>query len=351
MLRRLLISILSLGLIVGGVFAVLWLRDNKIANFTQETEIYVRPETDVREVIDSLTARAGVKSPGSLERSFRKKEVSEYLSPGHYTISPEHSSVYVARMLNNGWQTPVRLTLSGTLRKKNEIARKISRQMMVDSATVHEAFCNDSLLAQYGYNSVNLFSLLMPATYEVYWTASIEEILQKQKDAQDAFWTEENLAKARNYGLTRETASILASIVKGETNNEPEMPKIAGVYLNRLKIGMRLQADPTIAFCYDYTLNRILNRHLKVDSPYNTYLHAGLPPGPITVPTKAALEAVLNPDFGGEWGKGNIFFCANSDFSGTHVFARTLSEHNANARAFRNALNRRNAERRAQQQQ
>lgn len=350
MLKKIVISLLVLALLCGGVIGALWLRDNKLGNFTQEAEIFVRPETEVREVIDSIVARAGVKSLNSLERSFRKKEVASYLSPGHYVISPEHSSVYVARMLNNGWQTPVKLTLSGTLRKKNEIARKISRQMMVDSATVHQAFCNDSLLALYGYSSVNLFSLLMPATYEVYWTASVEEILQKQKDAQDAFWTEENYRKAEKLGLDRETTSILASIVKGETNNEPEMPKIAGVYLNRLKLGMRLQADPTIAYCYDYTLNRILNRHLKVDSPYNTYLHTGLPPGPITVPTRAALEAVLNPDFGGEWGKGNIFFCANPDFSGTHLFARTLSEHNANARAFRRALDQRNAQRRAQQQ-
>ena len=119
------------------------------------------------------------------------------------------------------------------------------------------------------------------------------------------------------------------------------MPKIAGVYLNRLKIGMPLQADPTVAFCYDYQLNRILLKHLEVDSAYNTYTHTGLPPGPICVPTRAALEAVLNPDFGGTWGAGNLYFCANSDFSGTHVFAKTLSEHNRNAAAFQAELNRR----------
>ena len=119
------------------------------------------------------------------------------------------------------------------------------------------------------------------------------------------------------------------------------MPKIAGVYLNRLKIGMPLQADPTVAFCYDYQLNRILLKHLEVDSAYNTYKHTGLPPGPICVPTRAALEAVLNPDFGGTWGAGNLYFCANPDFSGTHVFAKTLAEHNRNAQAFQAELNRR----------
>jgi len=133
----------------------------------------------------------------------------------------------------------------------------------------------------------------------------------------------------------------LASIVTAESNNEAEMPKIAGVYMNRLKIGMPLQADPTIAFCYDYQLNRILLKHLEVDSSYNTYKHTGLPPGPICVPTRSAMEAVLHPDFGGTWGAGNLYFCANPDFSGTHVFAKTLSEHNRNAQAFQAELNRR----------
>ena len=175
----------------------------------------------------------------------------------------------------------------------------------------------------------------------MYWTDSVDEIFARQKKAWDAFWTADNDAKARALNLTRQQVSTLASIVKGESNHEPEMPRIAGVYLNRLKVGMPLQADPTIAFCYDYQLNRILNRHLSVDSPYNTYIHAGLPPGPICVPTRAALEAVLNPDFGGVWGAGNFYFCANPDFSGTHVFARTLAEHNRNAAAFRAELDRR----------
>ena len=167
------------------------------------------------------------------------------------------------------------------------------------------------------------------------------DVLDKQKAAWDAFWTPERDTKAKALRLSRQEVSVLASIVKAESNHEPEMPRIAGVYLNRLKVGMPLQADPTIAFCYDYKLNRILNKHLEVDSAYNTYTHTGLPPAPICVPTRAALDAVLNPDFGGTWGAGNFYFCANPDFSGTHVFARTLTEHNRNAEAFRAELNRR----------
>ena len=333
-----------LSLVVLTIAAVLgysWLRDNKLPNFRKQAEIYVYPETTADEVLEMIADKAQVVSRRSLERCFRAKQVAEYLTPGHYTVSPSNPSVYVARMLNNGWQSPVKLALTGNLRIKSNIAAKIASQLLLDSATVHKALNDERLLADYGFTPRSVFSLLMPDTYDVYWTSSMVDILDRQKAAWDAFWTAENDAKARALNLTRQQVSTLASIVKGESNHEPEMPRIAGVYLNRLKVGMPLQADPTIAFCYDYQLNRILNRHLSVDSPYNTYIHAGLPPGPICVPTRAALEAVLNPDFGGVWGAGNFYFCANPDFSGTHVFARTLAEHNRNAAAFRAELDRR----------
>ena len=323
-----------------GVMAFRWYSDNKKANFSRETVLYVYPGMDANKVLRMVSDSAGVLRPRSLERAFADKHVYEYMQPGRYVVKPSSSSVYVARMLNNGWQTPTRLVLSGTMRRKGDIARKIGNQMLVDSAEVAAALDNDDLLAKYGFNSVNVFSLFIPDTYEMYWTASVEEILQKQKDAYDAFWTAENVAKAEKLGLTKEQVSIVASIVKGETNYEPEMPSVAGVYLNRLRIGMLLQADPTVAYCFDYEPNRILLRHLQVDSPYNTYKYAGLPPGPIAVPTKACLNAVLNPD-----PHNYLYFCANSDFSGTHKFASTLSEHMRNAREFQAALNRRNASR------
>ncbi|MCR4859478.1 MAG: endolytic transglycosylase MltG [Bacteroidales bacterium] len=337
-----------LSLVVLAIAAVLgfsWLRDNKLPNFRKQAEIYVYPGDSADEVLDRIADKAKVISRRSLERCFESKQVAEYLTPGHYTISPSDASVYVARMLNNGWQTPVRISLTGNLRVKGNIAAKIASQLLLDSATVHQALNDERLLAGYGFTPRNVFSLLVPDTYDIYWTCSVEDFLDRQKAAWDAFWTPENDAKAKALNLTRQQASTLASIVKGESNHEPEMPKIAGVYLNRLKVGMPLQADPTIAFCYDYKLNRILNRHLEVDSAYNTYKYAGLPPGPICVPTRAALEAVLNPDFGGTWGSGNLYFCANPDFSGTHVFAKTLTEHNRNADSFRAELNRRSRRR------
>lgn len=332
--------ILAVAALAAGAFvAGRYLRDNRLPNFRRTAEIYVYPGSSSDEVLDEISEAAGVKSRRSLERVFRKKRVAEYLTVGHYTVEPGNSSVYVARMLNNGWQTPVRVTLSGNLRLKGNIAAKVSSQLLVDSASVRRALSDNTLLSRYGFDSINVFALLMPATYEMYWTASAEDFLDRQKEAYDAFWTPGNDAKAEALGLSRLEVSTLASIVDAETNHNEEMPLIAGVYLNRLKLGMPLQADPTVAFCFDYGVSRILNKHLQVDSPYNTYKYAGLPPGPICVPCRAALEAVLNPDYGGEPGRGNLFFCANADFSGTHVFARTLSEHNRNAAAYRRALN------------
>lgn len=328
-------AVLAVGAVGAAVFGR-WLVDNKQPNFKREAVIYVYPGMSAGQVLENIADSAGVQRIGSLKRAFADKQVETYMQPGRYVVKPSSTSVYVARMLNNQWQTPTSLVLSGTMRDKGAIARKIANQMMVDSAEVHAALNDDVLLSKYGFDSSNVFSLIIPDTYEMYWTASVEDILQKQKDAYDAFWTEDNLRKARAQGLTKEEVSIVASIVKGETNYEPEMPSVAGVYLNRLRIGMKLQADPTVAYCFGYKLNRILLKHLEVDSPYNTYLYAGLPPGPIAVPTKACLEAVLNPDR-----HGYLYFCANSDFSGTHKFAVTYSEHLRNAREFQTALNNR----------
>lgn len=336
---KIVIGVVAIILVVGlciGRKLILWYTDNKQPNFKHETVLYVYPGMDAGQVMTMICDSAGVRRPNSLKRAFEDKKVSEYLQPGRYIIKPSSTSVYVARMLNNCWQTPVGMTLSGTMRTKESIARKIGNQMLVDSAEVYAALCDNDLLSHYGFNSKNVFSLFIPDTYELYWTASVEEILLKQKQAYDAFWTKSNLSKAKAQGLTKEEVSILASIVSGETNHVPEMPSVAGVYLNRLHCGMKLQADPTVAFCFDYKLKRILLKHLEVNSPYNTYRYEGLPPGPIAVPQKEALEAVLNPDK-----HGYLYFCASPSFDGTHRFAATYSEHLKNAAAFQAALNRR----------
>lgn len=307
--------------------------DNRAANFSREYTLYVYPDSDAAAVLDSVSTGAGAIRRGSLDRCARKEDLEGRMKPGKYLIGPSESAVKVVRKLCNGWQTPHRLTLSGTIRSRERLAGMIGRQMMADSLSIDSLLRSDAFLSEYGFTSENVFALILPDTYEMYWTASPGEIFARFKKEYDAFWTAERLEKAAKQGLSKEQVSVLASIVSGETLKSFEYPVIAGVYLNRLRKGMKLQADPTVAYCYGYTLDRILRAHLSVDSPYNTYKYAGLPPAPINVPPKACIDAVLNPER-----HDYIFFCASPAFDGTHRFAVGYAEHSRNAREFQRAL-------------
>lgn len=326
-------SLSAVILVLGIVFASLWYIDNRRPGFEKEFVLFVYPDTEASRVLDALCEDGCAKSRSSLERTFRRIGVEEKMKPGRYPIRKSYPPVYVARMLAFGWQEPCSLTLSGTLRQKGRIAQRIASQMMVDSTSVMNALNDEIFLSEYGFTPENVFALIIPDSYQMYWTASVREIFDRFKKEYDEFWTPERVQLAKAQGLTPMEASVVASIVSGETLKEFEFPLIAGVYLNRLHKGMKLQADPTICFCYDYTLNRVLRKHLQIDSPYNTYKYAGLPPAPINVPSKACLEAVLHPDT-----HNYIFFCASPAFDGTHRFAVTYSEHQRNAREFQRAL-------------
>ena len=315
--------------------------DNRKPNFTRKYVLYVRPDMDVEQVVDSLQSGAGTIRMRSVDRVFRKANVGARMKPGRYLIEPSNTSIYVARMLVYGWQTPQNLTLSGTIRSKGTLARKIASQMMVDSASIAEALDSAEFLASYGFTPENVFAMFLPDTYQIYWTSSVSEIFDRFKKEYDLFWNEEREGKAKVQGLDPMQVAVVASIVSGETLKSFEYPKIAGVYLNRYRKGMKLQADPTVAFCFNYELDRVLKKHLAVDSPYNTYKYAGLPPAPINVPPKACIDAVLDPEE-----NSYLYFCASPDFDGTHRFAVTYGEHIKNARIFQRELT---ARRRAQE--
>lgn len=321
------VVIAAAGAVVGGLYYT----DNKKANFSDGCVLYVYPDMTADQVRDSL--QPVVLRPRSLERTFKKIEVAEKIKPGRYIVDPSFTSIYVARMLVFGWQTPQNMTLSGTIRKKDVLAKKISSQMMVDSASVAQALDSAAFLAGYGFTPENVFAMILPDTYQIYWTASVTDIFDRFKKEYDLFWTPERQAKAKAQKLNPLQVSVMASIVSGETLKSFEYPVIAGVYLNRYKKGMKLQADPTVAYCHGYTLDRILKKHLTIDSPYNTYKYAGLPPAPINVPPKACIDAVLNPDT-----HKYVYFCASPAFDGTHRFAVTYTEHLKNAREFQRAL-------------
>lgn len=325
--------------VAAGVFFGRWYNDNRRPNFTERYVLLVRPDTPVQAVLDSLETGAGAIRPRSLARCFDEVDVSARMKPGRYVIEPDFTSIYVARMLVNCWQTPGNMTLSGTIRTKERLAQKIASQMMVDSASVVEALDSAEFLAPYGFTPENIFAMILPDTYQMYWTASVRDIFDRLKKEYDTFWNAERLEKAKSQKLSPMQVSVLASIVSGETLKSFEYPRIAGVYLNRYRKGMKLQADPTVAFCFNYELDRILKKHLQVDSPYNTYKYAGLPPAPINVPPKACLEAVLSPET-----HKYIYFCASPDFDGTHRFAVGYNDHLKNAREFQRALTKRNKE-------
>ena len=331
MKKKIIVISLIVAAAAGLFFAGRYYNDNKRANFTGTSVLYVYPDMSQEQILDSL--RSSVIRPRSLARAFAKMEVADRVKPGRYVVEPSFTSIYVARMIVFGWQTPQKMTLSGTIRKKDVLARKIASQMMVDSASVVQALDSAEFLAGYGFTPENVFAMILPDTYQMYWTASVKDIFDRFKKEYDRFWTPERLEKAKARKLTPMQVSVLASIVSGETLKSFEYPVIAGVYLNRYYKGMKLQADPTVAFCHDYALDRILKKHLAVDSPYNTYKYAGLPPAPINVPPKACIDAVLNPE-----NHKYIYFCASPEFDGTHRFAVSYNDHLKNARAFQRAL-------------
>ena len=257
------------------------------------------------------------------------------LKAGHYIIKQGQSVISVVRMFVLGEQAPVNLVI-GEARTLPQLAGRLSKQIMADSTALLSALRNSELKAKYGYQRDSIIAMFVPNTYQVYWTITPEQLLERMNREYNAFWNRDREAKLAATKLTKYQAMTLASIVYEETKNRGEMPKIAGVYINRLRKNIPLQACPTVKYAMgDFTLTRILYKHLRYDSPFNTYRNAGLPPAPICIPSIAAIDAVLNYD------KNNyLYFCAKPEFDGTHNFARTLREHNANSRRYNEALKR-----------
>jgi len=239
-----------------------------------------------------------------------------------------------------GLQEPVKLRFQN-IRLKEDFAGFLATQLEPDSLSFINLLNSDTVAQKYGFNRDNFFDMFIPNTYEFFWNTSTTDFFERMNKEYKVFWNDERLAKAKALDLTPIKVSNLAAIVKGEALHVDEMPKIAGLYINRLRKGMLLQADPTVIFANeDFTIRRVLNKHLRTDSPYNTYIYRGLPPGPIMMPSIAAIDAVLNYQQ-----HGYVYMCAKDDFSGYHNFANTMAEHLVNARKFQKALDERNIKR------
>ena len=297
--------------------------------------VYVRPTTSEADIKAQLLDNCHARSMFGWQLLSRAFPFTPHT--GRYAVEPTDDLLSVYRRLRRGQQTPVRLTIP-SVRRLSRLAGVLANNLMLDSTEVADAFADSTVAADYGYTLATLPSLFIPNTYEVYWDVSFNILMQRMRREHDNFWQADNREqKAEALGMTKEQVATLASIVDEETNYGPERARIAGLYLNRLRLGMPLQADPTVKFAMgNDSLRRILNTHLLTPSPYNTYLNKGLPPGPIRIPTIASLDAVLEAEH-----HDYLYFCAKEDFSGSHNFARNYAEHMANARRYQQALNQR----------
>ena len=306
-------------------------------NVREGAFLYVPTGARLATVIDSLRAHALLIDEATFLAASQKSDYdTSTVRPGRYRIAKGMTNTDLLRMLHFGWQEPVKIVIAGAIRSNEKLARTLSRYIEPDSATLFRALSDDSLLRRFGYTPATVLGMIIPNTYEVYWNTGAEELLQRLYKENIKFWNEKRMQQLETIGLNRNQAVTLASIVNEETNKTDEMPRVAGVYMNRLARGMALQADPTLKFAWnDFSIKRVLNKHKTIDSPYNTYKYAGLPPAPVCIPSIAAIDAVL------EYEQHHyLYFCADAGFTGYHVFAQTLAQHNKNARKYQQALNR-----------
>jgi len=260
---------------------------------------------------------------------------NQNIKSGAYKIKSNMSNYSLIKMLRSGNQTPINISFNYA-RKIEDLSKIITKDLKITNDEFME-FINNKKNDLYGFNKMNIMAMFLSDTYEVYWNISIESLFNKMHSEYTKFWNKERINKSNELKMSNIDVSILASIVASETLKIDEANTIAGVYINRLKKNMYLQADPTLVYAAnDFSIKRVLNKHKKIASPYNTYINKGLPPGPIKLTTKEYIDAVLNYEK-----HKYIYFCAKDDFSGYHVFAIKLSQHNRNAKKFQKALNKR----------
>lgn len=303
---------------------------------SKTTYIYIDRDDSADSIYNKVKKQGNIKNFTGFKWMATWRDYPRSIHTGRYAIRPGENVYHVFSRLYRGYQEPMNLTI-GSVRTLDKLARSVGKQLMIDSVEIARMLNDSSFQHKLGYDKETMACLFIPETYQVYWNMSVEDFFERMQKEHQKFWNRERLKKAEAIGMTPEEVCTLASIVEEETNNNPEKPMVAGLYINRLHSGMPLQADPTIKFALqNFGLRRITNAHLDIDSPYNTYRNAGLPPGPIRIPSPAGLDAVLN------YTKHNyIYMCAKEDFSGTHNFASNYADHMKNARKYWKALNER----------
>jgi len=302
-----------------------------------EEYLYIRTGSTFADVYKTIRDKEIVKDSTNFLWAAQNMKYPGRVKPGRYRLKEGMSNRALVNMLSIGNQEAVKFSFHN-IRLKEQFAAFAAKNLEPDSASIIRLLDSANYVKQFDFTTDNVYVAFMPDSYDIYWNTTPEKLFKKMYDHYEAFWTKERKDKAAELNLTPAEVSILASIVDAEALKDDEMPTIAGLYLNRLKKGMKLESDPTVIFAMkDFTIRRVLNRYLSVPSPYNTYANKGLPPGPIMMPSVNAVKAVLNykpSDY--------IYMCAKEDFSGYHNFANNVAQHLINARKFQQALNERN---------
>lgn len=300
----------------------------------KEHNYYIYPDLSVDSVLNMVRKDYDISGELDLRWHMRLKVFTD-TKPGYYVFPAEMGDKLFISKLQNGEQTPIKLKWTNQIRTREDLAGKLSSQLMLDSLDLIQRLSDDRYMAEFELNAESSRCLFIPDTYEVLWTISPDELFQRMNSEYHAFWTEQRLSKAEALGLKPVEVSILASIVESETYVLKDMPTIASLYINRLRKNMPLQACPTVIYAVgDFSIKRVLKSHLKVDSPYNTYKHKGLPPGPIHCPLARTLDFVLDApktDY--------LYMCANPSLNGTHIFSSSYGIHTSAARNYHAMMN------------
>lgn len=340
-LKKLVISLIAVILLSGGsaflYFYQKVFKANVVTSNGETDFIYIKSNATFQDVVNQLTNRQMLHN---LESFIWLAEFFEYqndVKPGRYKIKQGMNNKDLVRLLKSGKQEPLKITINN-FRTKEILAGKLGALLEADSLSIIQKLSSDEFEQEFELNADQAIAFFQPNTYEFYWNTTADGLINKLKPFFTKFWNDERIQKAKTLGLSKAEVATLASIVQLETLKSDEMPRVAGAYLNRLRIGQKLQADPTVVFAsQQFNLKRVKGKSLlETDSPYNTYRYTGLPPGPIYLPKPVAIDAVLNAE------KHNYFyFCARPDGSGYHIFAQTYEQHLQNARAYHRNLNNR----------
>lgn len=300
----------------------------------EKAYLCIPDNTSFDEVVKLLNEEASVGNTFAFKQAASLLRYGTKIRSGRYELSNGMSNFQLIRHLRSGRQVPVQLTFNN-IRTKEQLAARLGEQLMADSASILQLLNDTAYLNQFGLNPYTSVSLFIPNTYEVFWNINAQQLFERMSKEYNKFWTDERKEKALEIPFTPTEVMTLASIVEEETNNKTDRPMVAGLYINRLKKDMPLQADPTVKFAVgDFSLKRILFVHLRTKSPYNTYKNKGLPPGPIRVASQKAIDAVLNYSH-----HNYIFMCASETLNGEHKFAVTWEEHSKNAKNYQQKLN------------